>query len=118
MSEQSRARRVGAAFGRLAGNAAHGTRAAIRTNPTADTVYRTGVAVIGGSTVALGVVLMPLPGPGTLIALGGLGILATEFEGAQKVSRKANSAARKALDAAKAAKARRVAARADLPQPQ
>ncbi|AMB57887.1 PGPGW domain-containing protein [Microterricola viridarii] len=119
MSEQqSNAKRAGAAVGRATSSAARGTRAAIRKNPTADKVYRTGVGVVGGGTVALGVVLMPLPGPGSLIALGGLGILATEFEGAQKVSRKANAAAKKALDAAKAAKARRDASRAAAPAPQ
>jgi hypothetical protein len=64
-------RRVGSAMGRAARGAAHGTRETIRRNPTADKVYRTGVGVVGGSTVALGVVLMPLPGPGALIALGG-----------------------------------------------
>src|SRR5688500_12468476 len=75
----SAGRRVGAAIGRTAAAAAHGTRNTIRRNPTADKVYRTSVGVVGGGTVALGVVLMPLPGPGALIALGGLGILATEF---------------------------------------
>jgi uncharacterized protein (TIGR02611 family) len=103
----SAGRRVGAAIGRTAAAAAHGTRNTIRRNPTADKVYRTSVGVVGGGTVALGVVLMPLPGPGALIALGGLGILATEFDGAKKVSSKANAAAKKAYDAAKAARARR-----------
>lgn len=75
----SRARRVGAVVGRAAGTAAKGTREVIRRNPTADRVYRTGVGVVGGGTVALGIVLMPLPGTGALVALGGLGILASEF---------------------------------------
>lgn len=110
-SPPSTARRAGSAFGRVASSAASGTRRAIRRNPTADKVYRTSVGVVGGGTVALGIVLMPLPGPGTLIALGGLGILATEFDGAKKVSGKANAAAKKAVASAKAAKARRDAAR-------
>ncbi|PPL20152.1 PGPGW domain-containing protein [Microterricola pindariensis] len=121
MSEQSNARRAGAAVGRAASSAARGTRSAIRKNPTADKVYRTGVGVVGGSTLALGVVLMPLPGPGTLIVLGGLGILATEFEGARRVSGRANAAAqkvaRKASEAARAARARRDAARTAAPTP-
>lgn len=105
------AKRLGAAVGRAAVNTARGTRERIRSNPTANKVYRTGVGVLGGGTVALGVALIPLPGPGALIALGGLGVLATEFEGAKKVSGKANATARKAFDAAKAARARRRAER-------
>lgn len=105
-------KRVGSTIGRAASAAAHGTRETIRRNPTADKVYRTGVGVVGGGTVALGVVLMPLPGPGALIALGGLGILSTEFDGAKKVSTKANAAAKKAVAAAKEARARRKAAAA------
>lgn len=38
-----------------------------------------GVAAAGGSLVALGLVLMPLPGPGTIIVLGGLTLLQSEF---------------------------------------
>lgn len=113
-ADPSTARRVGAAVGRAAGSAANGTRELIRRNPTANRVYRTGVGVVGGGTVALGVVMMPLPGPGTLIALGGLGILASEFEGAKKVSRTANRVAKRAFDAAKDARARR---RAESPGP-
>lgn len=105
-------KRVGSAIGRTAAAAAHGTRNTIRRNPTANRVYRTSVGVVGGGTVALGVVLMPLPGPGALIALGGLGILSTEFDGAKKVSTKANAAAKKAVAAAKDARARRKAAAA------
>jgi uncharacterized protein (TIGR02611 family) len=65
-----------------------------------------GVGAVGGTTVALGVVMIPLPGPGVLVAAGGLGILATEFEGAKKASRRANEAARQAYRAAQAARQR------------
>jgi hypothetical protein len=95
----SNASRAGEAFGRAASAAAHGARGArelIRKNPTADRVYRTGVGVVGGGTVALGVALIPLPGPGSLVAIGGLALLGTEFEGAKKVSGKANDLAKKA----------------------
>lgn len=113
----STARRLGRAVGRAAGSAAKGTREVIRRNPTANRVYRTGVGVVGGGTVALGVVMMPLPGPGTLVALGGLGILASEFEGAKKVSRTANRVAKKAFDTAKDVRARRRAAAEQQPDP-
>lgn len=79
----------------VARRAARATRAAIRRNPGADRVYRTSVGVVGAGTVALGVVLMPLPGPGALIALGGLAVLGTEFEGAKKVSNRAGDLAKR-----------------------
>lgn len=93
--------------GRAAARAARGTRRAIRRDPRLHQAYRVGVGVVGGSTVALGVVLIPLPGPGALVILGGLGILATEFEGAKKVSGRANAAASRAVDAARDARRRR-----------
>ena len=102
-------RMVGAAFAsgkRAAGRAREG----IRNRPAADRAYRTAVGVTGGATVALGVALMPLPGPGTLVALGGLAMLGSEFEGARKVNAKATAAAKAA--AAKVAERRaRAAAR-------
>jgi hypothetical protein len=86
---------VGTALGTARG-AARGARRVIRKNPTADKAYRTAVGVTGGATVALGVALIPLPGPGSLVALGGLAMLGTEFEGAKKVSDKAMVVAKKA----------------------
>ena len=74
---------------------AHSARDLIGRNRTVKRVYRTSVGVIGGGTVVLGIVLIPLPGPGALISLGGLALLGTEFEGAKKVSRRANGLARK-----------------------
>lgn len=110
-------RAVGRAAGRTAGRAARGTRERIRRNPTADAVYRTGVGVVGGGTVALGVAMIPLPGPGVLVALGGLGILSTEFDGAKKARVRANAAAKKGFDAAKAARERRRAKSAEPAEP-
>lgn len=77
-------------------------REAIRRKPGLDRVYRTGVKVVGGTTVGVGIVMMPLPGPGTLIALGGLAILGTESEGAKKLNRQGVAMAKKAAAAAKA----------------
>jgi ABC-type cobalamin transport system permease subunit len=91
-------RLVGSALG-SARAAAGGARRAIRRNPTADKAYRTAVGVTGGATVALGVVLIPLPGPGALVALGGLAMLGSEFEGAKKVSTRATAVAKKAAAA-------------------
>jgi hypothetical protein len=93
---------VGSALGSALGSAraaAGGARRAIRRNPKADKAYRAAVGVTGGATVALGVVLIPLPGPGALVALGGLAMLGSEFEGAKKVSARATVVAKKAAAA-------------------
>jgi uncharacterized protein (TIGR02611 family) len=74
---------------------ARSARDLIGRNPSVDRVYRTSVGVIGGGTVVLGIVLIPLPGPGALISLGGLALLGTEFEGAKKASHRANDLARR-----------------------
>ena len=85
--------------------AAGGVRRTIRKNPTAERRIAPRVGVAGGATVALGVVMIPLPGPGALVSLGGLAMLGTEFEGAKKVSDKATAVAKKA--AAKIAERRK-----------
>ncbi|MDM4763560.1 PGPGW domain-containing protein [Galbitalea sp. SE-J8] len=82
-------------------------RGVIRRSPRADRVYRAGVGVVGGATVALGVVLMPLPGPGTLISLGGLAILGTEFRGAAKVNVGAKRVVNRAVEIVRARRQRR-----------
>jgi uncharacterized protein (TIGR02611 family) len=48
-------------------------------------LYRVGVAVIGGLVLAIGIVLIPYPGPGWLVVFTGLAILATEFRWARRV---------------------------------
>ena len=47
--------------------------------------YRIAVGVFGGLVVALGVVAIPLPGPGWLIVIAGLFVLATEFVWAERL---------------------------------
>ncbi|KAB1645602.1 TIGR02611 family protein [Pseudoclavibacter sp. CFCC 14310] len=47
-------------------------------------IWRAGVACVGGCVLALGIVLLPLPGPGWIVIFFGLGILATEFAWAAK----------------------------------
>jgi uncharacterized protein (TIGR02611 family) len=41
--------------------------------------YRIAVGVVGGLIVALGIAAIPLPGPGWLIVIAGLFVLASEF---------------------------------------
>ena len=43
------------------------------------------IAVAGGLVILIGIVAIPYPGPGWLIVFVGLGILATEFERAQRI---------------------------------
>ncbi|GAA1731065.1 PGPGW domain-containing protein [Microcella frigidaquae] len=95
--------------------AARSAREAIRRNPKLDQAYRTGVKVVGGTTVGLGVVLMPLPGPGTLIALGGLAILGTESERAKKLNQQGVELAKRAAARARTAGQKR-AARTEPPR--
>jgi hypothetical protein len=42
-------------------------------------------ALVGGSVVGVGVLLLPLPGPGTAIIAAGLGILGKEFPAARRL---------------------------------
>jgi len=86
-------------------------REAIRRRPRVDKAYRTGVKVVGGTTIGLGVVLMPLPGPGTLIALGGLAILGTENEKAKKLNQQGIVLVKRAAAAAKTRRDARAASR-------
>lgn len=62
-----------------------GFRARIKRNPALALAYRLAVGIVGGLIVALGLALVPLPGPGWLIVFLGLGILATEFAWAERL---------------------------------
>ncbi len=52
---------------------------------TVDHAYRVGVGVIGTAIVSLGIVIIPLPGPGWLTVIAGLFVLATEFTWAERL---------------------------------
>src|SRR5207237_326151 len=62
-----------------------GFRDRIKKNPALALAYRIVVGVIGTAIMLLGLVLVPLPGPGWLIVFLGLGILATEFAWAERL---------------------------------
>lgn len=59
-------------------------RDGFRHRPTVDLTYRIVVGVVGAAVLAVGIVAIPYPGPGWAIVFLGLGILATEFEFAQR----------------------------------
>jgi hypothetical protein len=48
-------------------------------------VWRLFIGLIGGGITVLGAVLLVAPGPGVLVLLAGLGILATEFAWAGRI---------------------------------
>jgi uncharacterized protein (TIGR02611 family) len=56
-----------------------GVLAKIRATPTGRLTLKIGIGVLGGLVVALGVVLIPFPGPGWAIVILGLAIWALEF---------------------------------------
>jgi uncharacterized protein (TIGR02611 family) len=44
------------------------------------------VGAAGGVTVVVGIIMLPLPGPGTLVILGGLTMLGREFPKARELA--------------------------------
>lgn len=64
-----------------------GFRAFFAKHPWLDLAYRVAVGVLGAGIVVLGIVLIPLPGPGWLIVFAGLAVLATEFVWAERLLR-------------------------------
>jgi uncharacterized protein (TIGR02611 family) len=61
-------------------------RAWIDTHPRLNRVYLIGVGLIGGVLTAVGLVLVPLPGPGWLVVFLGLAVLGTEFRWARRLA--------------------------------
>jgi len=47
------------------------------------------VALMGGTVIVIGIAMIVLPGPGLVVILGGLAILATEFLWARRALRNA-----------------------------
>ena len=60
---------------------------------------RIAVSIAGFTVLALGVVMLVLPGPGLVLILVGLGILSSEYVWAQRLLRKAKEKAEQAKDA-------------------
>jgi uncharacterized protein (TIGR02611 family) len=57
----------------------------IRGNPTGRVVLRIGVGALGALIVALGIVLIPFPGPGWAVVILGLAVWAIEFTWAKNL---------------------------------
>ena len=60
-----------------------------------------GAAIVGGTLITVGVVLLVLPGPGLLLIAMGVAVLATEFAWAESTLRKMKQAGSAAVDKAK-----------------
>jgi uncharacterized protein (TIGR02611 family) len=63
-----------------------GIRAWIERHPRLRTTYRIGVGLLGAAIAVLGLILVPLPGPGWLVVFLGLAILGTEFAWARRLA--------------------------------
>lgn len=57
----------------------------IRANPTGRLGLKIGIGVLGALVIALGIVLIPFPGPGWAIVILGLAIWAVEFTWARNL---------------------------------
>jgi uncharacterized protein (TIGR02611 family) len=62
--------------------------------------WRVVIGIVGGAVTVLGAIALVGPGPGILIVLAGLGILATEFAWAARVMVRTRTYAQKAADKA------------------
>lgn len=58
----------------------------IHRHPRLRVAYRAIVAVVGASLAILGLLLVPLPGPGWLVVFLGLAVLGTEFAWAHRLA--------------------------------
>ena len=62
-----------------------GWRRRVAARRSIDHAYRVGVGIVGALVVAVGLVTIPLPGPGWLTVIAGLFVLATEFMWAERL---------------------------------
>lgn len=54
--------------------------------PRLEHVYRVAVGILGATLTGIGVLLVPLPGPGWLVVFLGLAVLGTEFRWARRIA--------------------------------
>lgn len=68
-------------------------REQIKASPYGSMLWRIFIGVVGGLVTIVGTVFLFAPGPGLLVLLAGLGILATEFAWASNAIRRTKSIA-------------------------
>ena len=66
-------------------NALYRARDRIRGLPGGALAWRIMISVVGGAVIVVGIILLPLPGPGWVIIFLGLGLWATEFAWAARL---------------------------------
>lgn len=74
--------------------------------PAMRLLKRSAVTVVGVALLVLGAAMMVLPGPGILVIVGGLALLATEYVWARRMLTTARAQAEKAQEAAVASPVR------------
>ncbi|WP_104193736.1 TIGR02611 family protein [Cryobacterium sp. M25] len=62
------------------------SRAWVDQHPRLRWLYRTVVGVLGSTVAVIGLILVPLPGPGWLVVFLGIAILGTEFPTAHRIA--------------------------------
>lgn len=65
----------------------------LKQNPYGSLIWRIFIGAVGGLITMIGTIFLFAPGPGILVLLAGLGILATEFAWAANALRKTKSIA-------------------------
>ena len=73
-------------------------RQQIKSTPYGSLVWRIFIGIAGGLITILGTIFLFAPGPGMLVLLAGLGILATEFAWASRAILKTKSIAASAAE--------------------
>lgn len=73
-------------------------RQQIKSTPYGSLVWRIFIGVVGGLITIVGTVFLFAPGPGLLVLLAGLGILASEFAWASRAILKTKTIAANAAD--------------------
>lgn len=68
-------------------------REQIKASPYGSLLWRIFIGIIGGLVTIIGTIFLFAPGPGLLVLLAGLGILATEFAWASSAIRRTKSIA-------------------------
>lgn len=71
-----------------------------------DWLKRSAITTVGVCLVLGGIALMPLPGPGILVVVAGLAVLATEYVWARRLLRRAKKEAERAQEEAVASRGR------------
>lgn len=62
-------------------------RERLRQHRTADLTYRWTIGALGSLIIVIGLILVPLPGPGWLIVIMGVAVISTEFHWARRLLR-------------------------------